>query len=265
LLNGTAKPALDREELRDVIDLALWAGQLMLASGADTARIEETVHHVGTALGAAWMDILVSPNAVVITTTSGEEFRTKVRRVVHLGVNMATLDAINALSRQIESGKIDRHGVRDELARIGQIHHDYPPWVIVVAVGAACAAFSQLFGGDAAAAGLTLLAAAAAMRIRQLFQRANLNPLMNVIVTAFTASLIAGGGVRLGVTDSPEAALAASVLLLVPGVHLINAMRDLLMGHMVTGIVRGVTGALTSACIAVGVLMALGVWGVQGF
>jgi uncharacterized membrane protein YjjP (DUF1212 family) len=185
--------------------------------------------------------------------------------VVHLGVNMAVLDAINELSHQLEAGMIDRQGARKALGWIGRLHHDYHPWSVVAAVGAACAAFSQLFGGDAAAAALTFSAAAAAMRARQLLQRANFNPLVNVTITAFTASLIAGGGVRLGVTAVPEAALAASVLLLVPGVHLINAMRDLLMGHMVTGIVRGVAGALVSACIAVGVLIALGIWGVRGF
>ena len=35
------KPPLNRDELRDVIDLSLWAGHLLLQNGSDTARIEE--------------------------------------------------------------------------------------------------------------------------------------------------------------------------------------------------------------------------------
>jgi uncharacterized membrane protein YjjP (DUF1212 family) len=259
------KPPLNREALRDVIDLALWAGQLLLANGADTARVEETVHHFGTGLGASWMDILVSPNAVVITTSSGEEFRTKVRRVVTLGVNMAVLDEVNRLSHRVAAGEIDRFGVRHELERIGQMHHGYNPWLIAGAVGIGCGAFSQMFAGDAGAFLVTFVAAAAAMRLRQLLQRQHFNPLIIVILTAFAASAIAALGVRLELTATRVPALAASVLLLVPGVHLINGAQDMLKGHMVTGIVRGMTGALISACIAVGVLLALGLLGVARF
>src|SRR5690606_40700086 len=76
------KPQLSYEALRDIIDLSLWAGQLLLQHGADTQMVEETIHRLGTALGCNWLDILVSPNALVITAHSGIEFRTKVRRVV---------------------------------------------------------------------------------------------------------------------------------------------------------------------------------------
>jgi Uncharacterized conserved protein len=87
----TYKDALEREELRDVIDLSLWAGQLLLQHGAEAERVEETVHRLGTALGCDWLDVLVSPNAIIATTSSGPEFRTKVRRVVGMRVDMTVV------------------------------------------------------------------------------------------------------------------------------------------------------------------------------
>ncbi len=45
----TGKTPLDREALRDVIDLALWAGQLLLQHGAESEQIEQTIHRLGTA------------------------------------------------------------------------------------------------------------------------------------------------------------------------------------------------------------------------
>jgi uncharacterized membrane protein YjjP (DUF1212 family) len=257
------KPPLDRETLRDVIDLALWAGQLLMQYGAETERVEETVHLLGTSLGAQWMDILVSPNAVVITTISGEEFRTKVRRVVSLGVNMNVLAEVNRLSRMVTNGELDRFGVRAELVRISSMRHHYNRWLIVLVVGLACAAFSRLFGGDAPVFGITFVAAAGAMFVRQWLLRQHFNPLLIVIVTAFVAGLIASLAPVFRLGARPELALASSVLLLVPGVHLINAFEDLLKGHMVTGIVRGITGALISVCIALGLLMAMRLMGVS--
>src|SRR5690606_18535215 len=51
------KPPLAPEVLRDVIELSLTVGQVLLQSGAQSKRVEQTVHALGTALGANWLDI----------------------------------------------------------------------------------------------------------------------------------------------------------------------------------------------------------------
>ncbi len=263
-LRDTQKAPLDREELRDVIDLALWAGQMLLQNGADAQRVEETVHSMGTQLGAEWVDALVSPNALIVTTTSGEEFRTKVRRVSTLGVNLSIVEQISHLNHRVTEGKLDRAAVRDELARISQMRHEYNRWQIVIMVGAACAAFCQLFGGDLPVTVVTFFASAAAMFVRQELTKRYFNALLIVIVTAFVAGLVATSATVFRLGANPSIALAASVLLLVPGVHLINSIQDIIKGHMVVGLVRGFTGLVISLCIALGLLLAMQLMGVSG-
>lgn len=277
--NENLKPELPPDELRDVIDLALWAGQLLLQNGAETARVEETVHRLGTGLGCSWLDILVSPNAIVATTISGEAFRTKVRRVVRFGgVNLTAVAVVNRLSRQVNRGELDRFGVRAALVEISSRPHAYPRPLIVILVGLACAAFSQIFGGDWVVFGITWLAAATAMFIRQEMNRRHVNALLNVVLTAFIAGfivvvlttifarLIASSPTIFGPNQmrKPEIALAATVLLLVPGVQLVNASEDLLKGHTVTGIIRGINGGLISLGIALGIALVLSLPGAQG-
>lgn len=259
-----AKPPLDHESLRDVIDLSLWAGQLLLQHGAESARIEETVHRLGTALGADWMDILVSPNAIAVTTVSGIEFRTKIRRVVSISVNMHILDEVNTVSRWVETGALDRHQVREAFQRIDKLPKQYGRWQIIIMVGLACAAFSRLFGGDWPVFGVTFLAAACAMWVRQELNRRYFNALLVVIITAFVAAVVASSAALFKLSPQPQTALAASVLLLVPGVHLINAAEDLIAGHLVIGIVRGVIGGLLSLGIALGIVLAIRLLGVSG-
>jgi uncharacterized membrane protein YjjP (DUF1212 family) len=236
----------------------------LLQNGAQTERIEDTIHHIGTALGANWLDILVSPNAVVITTSSGEEFRTKVRRVPQLGVNMTVIDEVNDLSRRVDDASLDRSQVRGELERISTLPPNYNRWLVAVVVGLACAAFSQLLGGDWPVFGVTFIASAVAMVVRQELTRRYFNFLLVTTATAFVAGLIASSATVMRLSDQPQLALASSVLLLVPGVHLINGVEDMLKGHMVTGIVRGVIGALISMAIALGLLLAMQLMGVQG-
>ncbi len=260
----SAKPPLDYESLRDVIDLSLWAGQLLLQYGAESARIEETVHRLGTGLGTDWMDILVSPNAIAVTASSGREFRTKIRRIVAINVNMSIIDAVNTVSRQVSLGELDRFQVRKAFEQIDHLPPIYNRWVVVVMVGLACAAFSRLFGGDWPIFAVTFLASATAMWVRQQLARIYFNSLLVVIVTAFVAGFIAGAASLFKLSLQPQTALVASVLLLVPGVQLINSAEDLIKGHLVIGIVRGLTGGLVALGIAAGLALAMRLMGVNG-
>lgn len=255
------KPALATEALRDAIDLSLWAGQMLLEDGATSRRIEETVHHVGTGLGCDWLDILVSPGALIITASSGPEFRTKMRRVTHIGVDLGRVTAVSRLSRRIDAGQLDRFQVRAEMERISRMPH-YNRWLVMGMAGLACASFSRLFGGDWPVFGLTLGATATAMWVRQELIRRFFNPLLVVITAAFTASLIAGSGIALQFSPQPEIALTAAVLFLIPGVPLISAAQDLIRGNIVIGLARGMSGLLITLAIAVGLLLAVWVLGV---
>ncbi len=259
-----SRPPLDREELRDVIDLSLWMGQLLLQYGAHTDRIERTVHRLGTALGADWLDILISPNAIVATTISGDEFRTKIRRVVSIGVNMTILAEAETLLLQVEHGELTRIEVRAELKRISLIRRVYNRWYVIAWVGVACAGLCRLLGGDLAATGATFIASSVAMYVRQELQHHYFNPLINVTATAFVAGVISSIMIRLQITTTPLQLLSASVLMLVPGVPLINSMQDIIRGHLITGFARGFTGMLIAMSIALGLLLAMLLIGVEG-
>lgn len=258
------KPCLSYEELRDIIDLSLWAGQMLLQHGAESQRVEETVHRLGTGLGCDWMDILVSPNAIIVTTTSGDEFRTKTRRVVRMGANLWQVTAVNELSRRVNEGELDRIQVRRELERIDATPLRYNRWLIVFMVGLACAAFSRLFGGDWPVFGVTFLAASVAMLVRQELARHYFNQFLVTVASAFAAGILASSATVLSLSPQPGIALVSSVLLLVPGVHLINSAEDLIKGHLVTGITRGVIGFLITLAIALGLLLAMRLMGIDG-
>ncbi|MCB0210252.1 MAG: threonine/serine exporter family protein [Anaerolineae bacterium] len=259
---GVDNEPLSRQELADIVDLSLWAGQLLMQNGAESLRIEETIHHLGTALGCDWMDIFVSSNDIAVTTISGLDFRTKIRRVVGMKVNMTIVAGVSRLSRRVEHGELNRAQVRAELERIASAEHHYPRWLTVVMVGLACAAFSRLFGGDWAIFGMTFVASSLALIVRQELTQRNFNALLITVVTAFVAGLLASSAIW--VSASPQTALAASVLLLVPGVPLITAAEDIITGHLVVGLARGFYGTLVTLAIALGLLLAVNLTGVGG-
>ena len=257
------KPVIevDHKMLTEIINVSLWAGQLLLQHGAPTQIVEETVHHIGTGLGCDWLDVVVLTNSVAITATSNHDFRTKVRRVVKIGVNMQVIYDVNNLSRHIWEGQADLVDAQKELRRISDQTRNYGRWTTTLMVGIACASFSRLFGGDIPTLLITFFASSLGMLVQQELSKRFFNGLLVVFVTAFVAGL--GASLAHFFSPAPEIALASSVLLLVPGVHLINSAEDLIEGHMLSGIIRGILGAIISLVLALGLLIAIQISGVS--
>ncbi|MDO1900783.1 threonine/serine exporter family protein, partial [Escherichia coli] len=81
-------------------------------------------------------------------------------------------------------------------------------------------------------------------------------------LTAFATTTISGLLLQLtAFSDTPAIAMAASVLLLVPGFPLINAVADKFKGRINTGLARWAIAGLMSLATYVGVVMALTIWG----
>lgn len=258
------KCPLYHDELCDVVDLSLWAGQMLLQYGAEGAVVEETAQRLGAALGCDWEEVLVSPNALIITTVSHNQFRTRVRRVSSIGVNLSIVAAINQVSRHAEAGRLDRRQVRAELLRISNSLPYASSRLTALLVGISCAAFSRLFGGDWIVFAVTMIAATLAMLLRQALDRRNFNTLLVTIASAFVAGLIASSAALVQLSPHCETAMIAAVLMLVPGVPLINAVEDFIKGYPVLGLVRAATGCLILLGIALGLLLAIWITGLRG-
>ncbi|HWQ15650.1 MAG TPA: threonine/serine exporter family protein [Roseiflexaceae bacterium] len=278
--DGAAAGApLSREALRDVLTTALRAGQIMVENGANTARVEETVHRVGTALGAAWMEVYATPTGIVASAVSGGEHRTRIQRITAAGVDLSKIAAVLDVSRRAAAGELDREATRDELERIAHRPRVYGPLATTAAVALACGCFAVLFGGGAWELLVALLVSALSHPLRLLLLRARVGPLLAAGVTATFASSLAlllaawlpalAPAVQryapLLPPPTPDRAItgAASVVLLVPGVVMVSSIADLFRGDTISGVARATTAMMTIGAIASGTWAALLLTGAQ--
>ena len=84
-----------------LLHLLLDMGEMLLASGAEINRVEDTLQRIGRAYGAAKMNVFVITSSIVITMerTDGE-LLTHTRRVNYTGsTDFTALEQLNALSR----------------------------------------------------------------------------------------------------------------------------------------------------------------------
>ena len=99
--------------------------------------------------------------------------------------------------------------------------------------------------------------------VKQQLSRLKYNPLGVIILSAFAASMAAACAVIFQLGSTPQIALATSVLFLVPGVQMINSIMDLMHGHILMGISRGVHSIMMISCITIGLSATMLIVGVN--
>ncbi|MBE9608320.1 threonine/serine exporter family protein [Chitinilyticum piscinae] len=241
--------------LAQVLDLALHAGLLVHLSGGDTERAAATMRRVALALGAARADTVVSSLNIGLTIERGNERDTAFRRAPHVGANFANLTELERLLEDLEAGHISAEQLQDGLDDVARRKPIHSRPLMAALIGLSCGAFAALFGGDLAAVLITTLGSALGVAVRFLLLSRGFKPVMFAIAASFTALLVVG--LLRGLTATPDAALAASVLFLIPGVPLINGASDMLAANYLNGMVRLTMSAMIVLGIAIGVSVAL--------
>ncbi|MBB1198920.1 threonine/serine exporter ThrE family protein [Enterobacteriaceae bacterium 89] len=249
---------------RKVTRLCIQCALLLLQHGAESALVEELSTRLGLALGMDSVESAISSNAIVLTTLHNGECLTTTRKNNDRGINMHVVTEVQHIVIMAEHKLLD---ARDVEKRFGQIKPlRYPRWLVVTMVGLSCACFCKLNNGGWDGAFVTLCASTIAMYIRQLLTARSMHPQINFCITAFVATTVSGLMLRLPTfASTPTIAMAASVLLLVPGFPLINAVADMFKGHINTGLARWAIASLLTLATCIGVVMAMTLWGLRGW
>ncbi|HVU35029.1 MAG TPA: threonine/serine exporter family protein [Opitutaceae bacterium] len=250
-------------EPMDIAPLCAETALRLLQHGAESALVESLARRLGLALGAERVEVALMANAVTVAVRIRGRSMTTVRRNEDRGINMHVVMEVQRLVLDVEAGKLDRLGYRERFLAIQPLHH--PRWLVAVVVGVSCACFAALNHADLAACILVTVASTVAMAVRQQLAQLHFSPMIVFGVTAFVATSLTVLGYWHNLSTTPKAAMAASVLLLVPGYPLINSVSDMVKGYVNTGISRGVFALLLSAATCAGILTAMAVWRIWGW
>jgi uncharacterized membrane protein YjjP (DUF1212 family) len=142
-----------------------------------------------------------------------------------------------------------------ELRRLKKLPH-YPRLLVLTTVGLAGAAFCRIFGGEIIDMLVAFVATFAGLFVRQTAVNKKFNPYISIYFASLTASFIAAMAEFLAIGSNYDAAFSTSVLFLVPGVPMINAVTDMMDGNIQNGIVRLFNGLIIAFAIAMGVFTA---------
>lgn len=235
-----------------LIRLASRAGQIILESGGETYRVEETIIKILNSYDVGLSESFVTPTGIMVSIIGpGGEIVSLITRVKRLSTNLEKVHHVNALSRSIAENPMSLDELSTELARIEDIREYSLPMQLLFSAVLGFG-FTMLYGGSIASGFAAAVVAPGARLIQHYSRSYNLNGIfINILAGAFV-SAASYGLMTLGFGIDFDTVLLGSIMLLVPGIAITNAIRDTLFGDYVSGLARFVEAVLTALGIAVG-------------
>ena len=106
-------------DVKSIANMAVLAGEIMLRSGAETYRVEDTIKHILDTAGTAETEALVMLTGIIVTINRpGQEPVTIMRRVHDRGTNMHRIVEVNEISRKYCAGELSAEETQQKLKNI---------------------------------------------------------------------------------------------------------------------------------------------------
>ncbi len=234
-------------------NLLLRAGIGLLKAGAGSSRIILNLMRLASAYGyQAHIDLSTRSITVSLDTDRDEHRFSGSRSMLSVpGVNFKVVAEVSRLSWTVMEKGISLSEASVLLEKVLDQPH-YNRFIVLGFVGLAGSAFCYTFGGSWMEMIITFLATVVGLLIKQQLGRMNFNPYLVTFFSALLAASVVGIAWRMGIESTFEHAVATCILFLIPGVHLINSVIDLMDGYIANGVDRGVNATIHSFSIAAG-------------
>lgn len=249
-------PLMTRDE---ALQVALNIGEVLLKSGAETSRVEDTIVRFCRSAGYPETNIFVTPTLILIGDRRTPN-STMMSRICERSTNLSNISEINDFSYAISREPVSYAAAMAKLHSFFGRRPPYGKWTLCWASAFCSATFAGMLGGNAYDFVAAFITGGLAMVLIK--QLAGYRP------NAFWENALAGvaiGAVSLiccyvDVRCTLTNIIVGSLMPFVPGVACTNGLRDYMAGDLVSGNSRIAEALLFAISIAFGLGFSLLVW-----
>lgn len=249
--------------------MAVMAGEIMIRSGAETHRVEDTLQRILSTSNFAHAESFVFTTGLIVTLSDpASETLSITQRISGTSLNLGRVTEVNSVSRDFCDGKITLDEAMERLRAIKN-KRQYSNFLTMIGIVLASSGFSIVFGGsflDALGAvfcGLLLsfVLLVLAPRIRKTFI---VSMISAAVITIGATAFSYFAGEWTGIAFHSQYMIVGSMMPLVPGLALTNAIRDTLQGDYISAGSRTIEALMIATSVALGVGAGLSLSGAVG-
>ncbi|MGQ5708374.1 threonine/serine exporter family protein [Lactobacillus sp. PSON] len=241
------------EFYQEVLDICLTAGRLMIEGGSEMYRVEDTMLRIAHNAGVTDPRVFATPTGVFMSLDGGK--LSQMKQIRDRNINLELVDRVNELSRKFAAKKISLKKLKARVLALQTDLPTFPLWMQVIGAAALSATLLVLFMDDYDWIDFPAAAAVGALGYLAyvFFKRFTKIRFLSELVAAMVMSLIAIGIVHFFPNMVVDNILIGALMTLVPGLAFTNALRDLFMGDLLSGMVRMLEATLTALALGGGV------------
>jgi len=238
------------------MNIAMKAGEIMLRSGAEIYRVEETIVRICESYGLR-CESFVLPTGIFISMVDDKGgTNTAFMRIRDRKVDLTSIDRVNSLSRRIQKLRPDFDIVLRELEEIDSAEkHSFP--VRLAATGIGSLAFTLLFQGSLYDSITALAIGCISYLSKEILTRKGLFLFLENLLAGLVTGFLSTAAVNLFPVLDGYKIIIGSILMYLPGVLITNSIKDALYGDLVASMTRLGEAILTVTVLVAGVAIAL--------
>lgn len=247
-------------EPEELLLFAADAARMMLESGGETYRAEETAMGIITSQGGAEAECFALSTGLMLSF-SGPDGRIQsiTRRIKKHGMNLEKVYRIESMVRNLQRSNITMDEAARELDEVERMQ-ELPIAARMAASAFGAGAFALLFGGTVIEAAVAAFVGTLLSLLVAGFQKLRLPGFVTTLAGGAIATFATLAIKAAGLAIDTDATIIGVIMLLVPGVAITNAIRDSIAGDLVAGLARGADAFLTAAAISAGAGFAYTIW-----
>lgn len=251
LQQPAAQSGLDSLAVRTA-DTAVRAGSMILEAGAEVYRVEETMQRLGLSIpGVRECIAYVSATGIMCTAVCEDGMATRVARIFSGQRNLWVLNAVNSLSRESEASHFDVAEINRRLDDIARLPvYSEATRILFAAIGAA--GFAFFFDGSLADMAASFVIGLLLQSLGSWLNSVHLHGFLVSMFQAFAAVVLSWCAHSVWPDCTESVVVISSLMLLVPGLAITNAIRDTMMGDYLSGMVRLMEAFIAAAALAIG-------------
>lgn len=251
---------IDNFDAKKLLLLAILAGRTMLKNGAETYRAEDTIERIcKSRKGVQYADAFATTTGIFASLEYNGEMITYFIRIKSTKIDLNTISLVNEFSREFVNSNMSIDEGLDRLRRINRTKN-YKETTKAVFGSLACAFFSLLFGGTFKDFISSYIVSLIVLILINKLNDYKLTFFINNFIGAALATILSILSIKIGIGKNMDTIIIASIMSLVPGVAITNAMRDTISGDFISGLSRTMEAIFSALAIAFGVGVVLNMY-----
>lgn len=245
--------------INQVMDIAIKAGKILLTNGSEIHRVEDTIVRICRCYGVE-AECFVLPTGIFITVIGKDgEPLSYVKRINERTVDLSSIEKVNSFSRSLQKNTMPYEEAIEALEKIEQ-EKGYKFGLRLVVAGITAFVYTLLFRGTIKDALAAFLIGMLIYISKEKVSRIGIFRFFEYFASGLMAAVVSVIAVKLFPYLNVYRIIISSIMILLPGVAVTNALKDALHGDIVSsqfGIAEAIF-IVVSVSAGVAIVLSLG-------